>query len=202
MGLPNENRRDEVTLERSEKISTLIIAAGEPTTRALVHDLLESLDGSLRGRVSVEWKVEAAAKIILPSRDGSALIHALERLLRKKKFRGLITLTPHDFSQEARAALIALEEIYPDLRVLVGATYQNPYPGGAIAVTAETATDEGFSRRIDPVLPPMSVASAPATGSDDEAAPAGAEPQRPIRRARPTASYNVRRPWWRRRRWS
>ena len=95
-----------MTLARSGKISTLIIALGEPTTRAFVHDLLASLDAPLGDRVSVEWKMESAAKLILAARDGSALIYALERLLEAGKYPGTpIALFPRDFPRRSRRRL-------------------------------------------------------------------------------------------------
>jgi hypothetical protein len=119
-----------VTLARSGKISTLVIAAGE-STRSFVHKLLESLDGPLRGRINVEWREESAARIILPSSDCSSLIHALERLLEAGRSPGApIDLFPHDFPREVWAALDKLGEAYPDLRVHIVAMARPPQSGG------------------------------------------------------------------------
>ena len=117
-------------MARSEEISTLAIVGGEPM-RSFVHDLLESLDGPLRDRVSVKWPRENTAEISLPSRDGSALIHALERLLEAGRSPGApIDLFPHDFSQEDWAALYRLGEAYTDLHVRIVAMAPPPQSDG------------------------------------------------------------------------
>jgi hypothetical protein len=119
-----------VTLARSGKISTLVIVVGEPT-RSFVHDFLEGLDGPLRNRVSVKWRGEGTAEIALPSRDASALIRALERLLEAGRSPGApIDLFPHDFSREVWAALSKLGEAHPDLRVHIVAMSPPPQSGG------------------------------------------------------------------------
>ncbi len=166
-------------MARPEKISTLVIAA-DKGTKALVRDLLESLDGSLRDRVKVERKETGKVEISFPSRDVSALTHALERLLEKKKekLRFPLTLTPQGFSQKAREAISALERTYSIRTVFVpaGADKTVRYSGG-LAAMAEAANSADFIPGADPVLPPMTAASPPERGDDAEAARAAEPPQ-------------------------
>lgn len=178
-------------MARSEKISTFAIAAGE-RTESLVQDLLESLDGPLRGRVEVRWKGKGSAEITLPARDVPALIQGLERLLRS--LRVPVTLTPQGFSPEAKEALSAFEENYPDLRVHRSVTFEPPRrigigSDGATAIEINSPLTELVDR--DPPLdltvfePPPGM-QPPARGGDDgeeasaaelpEAEPPPAEP--------------------------
>jgi hypothetical protein len=170
-----------VTLARSELISTLGIAAGE-RTESLVHELLKDLDGPLRGRIEVERIREGAMEIALPSRDADALIDALERLLKAGRSLGaLVTFIPRGFSREARAALAALADTYPDLRVRGAAAYR----GGGFEELERPSRGRGFGQEsripdleiatpaaADPEERPPLLGSPPA---EDEAAPA-AEP--------------------------
>ncbi len=176
-------------MARSGRISTLIIAAGEPTTRAFVHDLLASLDGPLRDRVDVEWKLESAAMLTLPSRDGSALVHALERLLAAGRFPGTpIDLSPRDFPQEVWAALSRLGEAYTNVHVRIAAMSPSPRRGGvgtAMRGSGRVELDDvergdfGLKVEAGVVGADLDSKAPPPRGSDDEAAPAAAEPPQP-----------------------
>jgi hypothetical protein len=176
-----------VTLARSESISTLGIAAGE-RTESFVHEILKGLAGPVRGRMKVERTGEGAMEVTLPSRDAASLIDALERLLKEGRFLGaLITLTPRGFPKEAKAALTALEDAYPDLRVR-GATTFEPRRGigfeemeemkdtsrGSDLHWRESALEREGSLAMSP--PPASSFPPPPRSSHDEDEAPAAEP--------------------------
>jgi hypothetical protein len=171
-----------VTLARSEKISTLVILAGE-SAESFVRGLLEGLKGPLRERVDVEKKEEGVVAVSLPSRDVSSLVQALERLLKAGRSPGApIDLFPHDFPREAWAALNRLGEAYPDLRVHVVAMARPPQRGGfedveGVSGGMEFSVKRGdFDLEVGAVGADLDFKAPPGRSLDDEAAPAPESP--------------------------